>query len=581
MKMKKARTKLFLVAVLGLLVLCGSAWAVDGSGLIAHWTLDEGDGTTAYDSAGDNDGTLVNGPTWTTGQIDGALSFDGDDGVYIEGSSGTSSPLNIYNSDITISSWVRIGTGGTIVARAKPYYITYRLGIGSDSKAYINVYRRGAGHTVIRSDEILDRDTWYHIVGVFDRSSDRGYIYVNGILEADDSMPDAPAGNDGLTKIGCRNNVNDMPFNGVIDDVRIYDRALADDQIQQLYLEGLSSYERAVINIDDAIAEKQEALDRIDAALEKEWAAYDALKELLESGDYGDLSRRDIFKAKRRIRFAMRLEKWSKKVLVKSIEKLEDALMALGVEPLDPNLVAHWKFDERHGTTATDSAGDNDGTVYGAEWTTGQIGGALNFDGDGDYVDFGNPESLRITGMITISAWVKPDVIVGDEFQNIVAHGHTETPPGEVFLRITHGQYQIGSWTRVQKQYVVYNIPSEDEGSWIHLVGLYDGSYWRLYRNGIQVSSRRSSTGAVEVNESWAIGAKARGTARFYNGSIDEVMIFNEALSADQIQQLYEDGLGGQGKKQLKVEGHIRSREAGSRVVLRRPLVLHPTLVIE
>lgn len=579
--MKKARTKLFLVAVLGLLVLCGSAWAVDGSGLIAHWTLDEGDGTTAYDSAGDNDGTLVNGPTWTTGQIDGALSFDGDDGVYIEGSSGTSSPLNIYNSDITISSWVRIGTGGTIVARAKPYYITYRLGIGSDSKAYINVYRRGAGHTVIRSDEILDRDTWYHIVGVFDRSSDRGYIYVNGILEADDSMPDAPAGNDGLTKIGCRNNVNDMPFNGVIDDVRIYDRALADDQIQQLYLEGLSSYERAVINIDDAIAEKQEALDRIDAALEKEWAAYDALKELLESGDYGDLSRRDIFKAKRRIRFAMRLEKWSKKVLVKSIEKLEDALMALGVEPLDPNLVAHWKFDERHGTTATDSAGDNDGTVYGAEWTTGQIGGALNFDGDGDYVDFGNPESLRITGMITISAWVKPDVIVGDEFQNIVAHGHTETPPGEVFLRITHGQYQIGSWTRVQKQYVVYNIPSEDEGSWIHLVGLYDGSYWRLYRNGIQVSSRRSSTGAVEVNESWAIGAKARGTARFYNGSIDEVMIFNEALSADQIQQLYEDGLGGQGKKQLKVEGHIRSREAGSRVVLRRPLVLHPTLVIE
>ncbi len=161
--MKEARTKLFLVAVLGLLVLCGSAWAVDGSGLIAHWTLDEGDGTTAYDSAGDNDGTLVNGPTWTTGQIDGALSFDGDDGVYIEGSSGTSSPLNIYNSDITISSWVRIGTGGTIVARAKPYYITYRLGIGSDSKAYINVYRRGAGHTVIRSDEILDRDTWYHI----------------------------------------------------------------------------------------------------------------------------------------------------------------------------------------------------------------------------------------------------------------------------------------------------------------------------------------------------------------------------------------------------------------------------------
>ena len=146
--------------------------------------------------------------------------------------------------------------------------------------------------------------------------------------------------------------------------------------------------------------------------------------------------------------------------------------------------------------------------------------------------------------MITISAWVKPDVIVGDEFQNIVAHGHTETPPGEVFLRITHGQYQIGSWTRVQKQYVVYNIPSEDEGSWIHLVGLYDGSYWRLYRNGIQVSSRRSGTGAVEVNESWAIGAKARGTARFYNGSIDEVIIYDRALTSSEVSELYNAGNG-------------------------------------
>ncbi len=53
----------------------------------------------------------------------------------------------------------------------------------------------------------------------------------------------------------------------------------------------------------------------------------------------------------------------------------------------EPNLVAHWTFDEGSGTTAYDSAGSNDGTIYGAQWTSGQIGGALSFDGYGDYVD--------------------------------------------------------------------------------------------------------------------------------------------------------------------------------------------------
>jgi len=88
----------------------------------------------------------------------------------------------------------------------------------------------------------------------------------------------------------------------------------------------------AIIRIKHAIDEKQEALERIDAALEKERAAYDALKELLKSGDYGDLNRRDIFKAMLKIRFAIRYEKWSRDVLERSVEKLEDSLSALGYE---------------------------------------------------------------------------------------------------------------------------------------------------------------------------------------------------------------------------------------------------------
>jgi hypothetical protein len=209
-------------------------------GLVSHWKFDEGSETTAYDSAGDNHGTIY-GAQWTTGQIGGALDFDGDDGVYVEPSAGVGSPLNIYNADLTISAWARIrGEGRSIVARAKELYITYKLGTFAGVSAYsahINTYKQGPGHWILHTDEILSPDTWYHLVGVFDRSTGTGYVYVNGAEEAQGTIGANPLSNDATTKIGCRNSTGDQAFDGSIDDVRIYNRALNAEEIQQLYQE--------------------------------------------------------------------------------------------------------------------------------------------------------------------------------------------------------------------------------------------------------------------------------------------------------------------------------------------------------
>ena len=101
----KRKTNLRLMAVTGMVVLivCGSAWADLADGLIAHWPLDDGEGLTAVDPVGGNDGTFVNGPIWVAGQVDGALEFDGTNDVVI-------TPLNIDQSGsstgITFSAWV-------------------------------------------------------------------------------------------------------------------------------------------------------------------------------------------------------------------------------------------------------------------------------------------------------------------------------------------------------------------------------------------------------------------------------------------------------------------------------------------
>lgn len=95
-------------------------------------------------------------------------------------------------------------------------------------------------------------------------------------------------------------------------------------------------YKIAVMRIKNAIIEKIETLKRIDAALEQEWMAYEALEELLKSGDYGDLNKGDIVTAKQVIHSAIQHQQQSIDALQKSIEKLKDSLSALGYEPPPP-----------------------------------------------------------------------------------------------------------------------------------------------------------------------------------------------------------------------------------------------------
>ena len=94
-----------------------------------------------------------------------------------------------------------------------------------------------------------------------------------------------------------------------------------------------------VIDIVQAIAEKTEMLEAIDEALDKEWQAYDALEELLQSRDYGDLNKADIVKARQKIHSSIQHQEQSKDALEKSIEKLQDALTALGWESLTDGLI--------------------------------------------------------------------------------------------------------------------------------------------------------------------------------------------------------------------------------------------------
>ena len=200
--------------------------------------------------------------------------------------------------------------------------------------------------------------------------------------------------------------------------------------------------------------------------------------------------------------------------------------------------VGHWTFDG----TAADAMGECDAVAMnGASFSTDSAVGShsIHFDGVDDYVSIGDPQSLRITGEITLAAWVNMESSAG--VQSIITKGYSVAPRGMVFLRIVNGFYQVGSWDgRVYAASAAVSVA--DVGNWVHVAGTYDGSAWNLYLNGELVSSARADTGAVPVASDWAIGSLGTGNRYFFQGNIDDVQIHSEGLSAEEIGELVDAG---------------------------------------
>jgi hypothetical protein len=197
------------------------------------------------------------------------------------------------------------------------------------------------------------------------------------------------------------------------------------------------------------------------------------------------------------------------------------------------DLVGYWKFDEGFGTIAHDSSGNGlDGTLMGnPQWVVGQVGGALEFDGD-DSVEIPHNPLLSITDEITITAWTYMNADASGEM-SIVSKGGwaandlpyelTETPGGVIFWQF----YDDGG-----RDTCAPSSPPADE--WHHIAATYDGQVFKCYIDG-ELADEWAYAGTMPVNTaSVTIGQRSRG-GTYFNGIIDEVAIFNRALGEDEI----------------------------------------------
>jgi len=197
--------------------------------------------------------------------------------------------------------------------------------------------------------------------------------------------------------------------------------------------------------------------------------------------------------------------------------------------------ISYWKFDEGSGTTAYDSAGNNDGTVYGAQWTTGQIDGALNFDGVGDYVSI---SPITLSTNWTLSGWFK----VSRDISNVIIRG-----PGTYYnyLVFRHKVDDIVLETNTNNDQVSIcrGVVNSSVDDWTYYTITRSGNTVSGYKNGVFVDDATLPIG--DDNTITKIGGYGTVGYHNYKGSMDEVAIYSRALSDGEIQQLYQNGLSG------------------------------------
>jgi len=209
--------------------------------------------------------------------------------------------------------------------------------------------------------------------------------------------------------------------------------------------------------------------------------------------------------------------------------------------PAIRNLVGYWKLDETDASGPFADASGNGLAGTGvrapqpstlAPKVSFPDPGSLAFAGN-QCVGLGNPAALNFTGAVALAAWV--NISTRNGTHDVVTHG----PAGaETGLRLDGDAYVVYAAVGGVFHKATFSIPTTDVGTWVHLAGVYDGTTWRVYRNGAQVGAHADTVGSQLVNADWAIGGDGGCAGNFFRGSIDDVRIYHGALSGAEVARI-------------------------------------------
>ena len=364
--------------------------------------------------------------------IDDYVSVPDDNSLDITGELTIEAWINCHNA--TTDHW-----GITVIRKQSNYILALKdAGNGPYVKFYLWGEEYNSGSLI---SGIFSLNEWVHVVATYNKSKMK--VYLNGALSNTKDFSQTLRTSGYILGIGKE--IGDSTwFDGIIDEVRIYNKSLSAEEIKQRYLSTRARY------YDDSLV------------------------------------------------LAMNFNNNS----------------AIG----------------ENSTYAVDiSKYGNNGTIHGATWTTGKFGSALYFDGTNDYVEVPNSSSIDITDPITIEAWI--NVLSGTS-------GHIVSKKSDSGTQYVF--YTISGYLKLYgtSGNLAYNANIDDD-QWHHVVGIINGADSKMYLDGnlVQtgtVTSSNNPTAHLYIGTCYTFEP-----ACFFDGKIDEVRIYNRALSEDEIKMHY------------------------------------------
>ena len=206
----------------------------------------------------------------------------------------------------------------------------------------------------------------------------------------------------------------------------------------------------------------------------------------------------------------------------------------------DPSLVGWWKLDDGTGTIAVDSSPNGiNGTLEGdPQWVTGWLDGALDFDGTGDDVNFGNDSIFNITDEVTLAVWVNTRDMGNGQDNPWLGKGDNA-----YMLKGFRTGYDVeffiydGGWNSAH-----YITDESFNNEWHHVAGTYDGTQLLIYVDGV-VGANLSLSSTINVTtHDVALGTNTQASGRYYDGLLDDARIYSRALTATEIQMVMTGG---------------------------------------
>ncbi|HEX6752910.1 MAG TPA: LamG-like jellyroll fold domain-containing protein [Solirubrobacterales bacterium] len=203
-----------------------------------------------------------------------------------------------------------------------------------------------------------------------------------------------------------------------------------------------------------------------------------------------------------------------------------------------PGLVSYWRLGEPSGTTAADAQGVASGTYANspelgvASLLKGETDTAVNFDGKDDHVSISPVAALNMTSEVTLEAWIKADALQGAVLRRNNSYELRAQSDGSVLFRVWVGE-EVRSLTSAEGKVKT--------GTTYHVAGTYDGSTMRIYVNGQEIASK-AQAGSMTHNSNTLYIGRNDFSNTYFDGVIDDVAIYDQALSEAALDQHYESG---------------------------------------